>query len=130
MQSWKLNWLLSLILDPPLTPDQLDLKGSRLPFVHQGLKKFLKRIDQKELFVYHMPCSDTKRPQIVLEALFQWGCHINGIAKGKVCSCFQVLVLEQAITHALAGCSLQEPILQVESDVQGHGLTTCGCGVC
>lgn len=77
-----------------------------------------------------MACSDTKRPQIALEALFQWECHINGAGKGKVCSCLQVLVLEQDITPALTGCSLQEPILQVESDVQGHGLTTCGCAVC
>lgn len=101
MQSWKLNWLLSPILDPPLNPDQPDLKGSRLPFVLQGLKKFLKRIDQKELFVYYMACSDTKRPQIVLGAVFQWGYHINGVGKGKVCSRLQVLVLEQAIIMGL-----------------------------
>lgn len=34
---------LLVALDPPLALDGLDLKGSRMPFVHQGLKKFLKK---------------------------------------------------------------------------------------
>lgn len=67
----------------------------------------------------------------MLQAPLQWGCHIHGVAKGRLCSCLQVLEqIDQAITHALPGCSLYEPILQVESDVQGPGLTPRGCGFC
>lgn len=47
---------------PVFTPDQPDLGRSRMPFVHQGLEKFLKRMNQKELLVCCMPCSDTQRP--------------------------------------------------------------------
>lgn len=46
-------------MGPFLTPDPPDLRRSRMPFVQQGFKKLLKRMNQKELLVC---CSDSERP--------------------------------------------------------------------
>jgi len=95
-----------------------------MPFVQQGLKKFLKRNNQKEVFVYRTPCSDTKRPCIVLQAPFQWGCHIHGVVRGIGAGA------EIRDHHLRPARLLSVDIIQVESgsDVGGHGLTPRGCG--